>query len=161
MVWVLISFFIIFIIFNIMLKKPYYEKTSGTGTCTDIQFDNYLREIDAYYNLNRGLLYGDKSHDMPDKWQKTLRSRRDRFVREMAYFLFGIYVLIIAGLLKDTLYGNITIYGADLKILAPFSIVPVAVWLWRRSTYDSLIQGYLYGYVDALEKSISRETKSA
>lgn len=166
MEWVLIFFFIIFLIFNFILKKHYEEKNSGVGTGHDRQFDEYLQQIDGYYDLYSKRRYvGDNRLDLPHNWQKALRSRRENIVRGLSYCFFGIYIFITIILIKhDSIIINITALKSlvdYISIMSHFSIVPVLVWLWRRSHYDGLTQGYLYGYVDALEKANNCKTDSA
>lgn len=167
MEWVLIFFFIIFLVLNFKLKKPYNRIYDSGSLCFsgffEPEFYDYLQQIEKEgrirgdYDLLSKRGFNRDHLDMPIYWQKALRSRRENIVRVLSDCFLGIYILIIISLIKhDSIIVNITVLKSlseYISIMSHFSIVPVLFWLWRRSHYDGLTQGYLNGYMDAFEKA--------
>lgn len=172
MEWILIFFFIVFLIINFTMKEP-YKKFYDSGVITFLgiygpEFNNYLGKIESEarkrgeLNLLRERGYQRDQLDRSDYWQKALRSHREQFVRRLSNWFFGAYILALLILMWTVLYYNFYIGNINeaLKFSAPFSIVPVLFWLKRRSHYDGLLQGYLNGYMDALERVYGRKDDS-
>jgi len=91
--------------------------------------------------------------DKPGNWEKDLRSSKEKLLRGLSQALLLAYVMSMIAATWWGLSYNASIIGLrdGAKLLAPLSLVAVLYWRHRRSYCDGSLQGYLNGYMDAME----------
>lgn len=97
--------------------------------------------------------------DRPGRWEKELRSSKERFFLVFSQALFVAYVMLLMAFLSAVLPdGLLHVLGCEglqgwAPGLASLSLVAVLYWRHKRSFSDGSLQGYLNGYMDASEAS--------
>jgi hypothetical protein len=145
-VWTLVFFFIIFLILNLMLKKP-YEKLYGDFICKP-EFYNYLQQIEETAKA--------RNYQNLDAHWDALRNRRDYIMIVLLFIFLFLYFSLIFEIIKDSVTDkSLYIFSEfNIKEIAPLcSIIAALVLFWRKAHYDGLTQGYLSGYADAFKKA--------
>jgi hypothetical protein len=151
------------------LIKPLYDKWYDSGVIVargsyDPRFESYLQRIAHEATIRsdweqysaRG--YAMHHFDRPRIWQKELLSQKERLVRSVSSGLFIAYVIVIVFFLWSAVSYHFRVddFRGAVRFLSGFSVVAVLYWRHKRSLNDGVLQGYLNGYSDALERPSSR-----
>jgi len=163
MEWLLMALLPVFVLLAILIK-PLYDKWYGGGIISfkgvyDPRLSAYLRRFDdeakvlADWEQYAATGYAVRQLDKPGNWEKHLQSVKEKVLRVLSQAVFVTYVILMVFLIwRGVSYGW---FVSDLqdgaKFLAPFTLVAALYWRHRRSFCDGSLQGYLNGYMDALE----------
>jgi hypothetical protein len=163
MEWLLMALLPAFVLLAILIK-PLYDKWYDSGIIAfkgvyDPRLDAYLRRFEDEAKIRANLEqyaargYAVRHLDKPGNWEKDLQSFKEKVLRVLSQAVFVAYVILMVFLIwRGVSYGWFVSGLRDgAKFLAPFSLVAALYWRHRRSSCDGSLQGYLNGYMDALE----------
>lgn len=169
MEWLLIAHLPTFILLASLIK-PLYEKWYDRGIITfngpyEPKLIKYLQQfqeeakIRANIDLHRDRGYTPNHLDKPEMWKKELRSPKERKIRFISHLVFLCYATIMLLFIWHSLPYKTPIDSLQdwVRFFAPFSLAAVFYWRHRRSFSDGSLQGYLNGYMDALERMALQE----
>ncbi len=180
MIWALSVLSIIFIILILnhkpAISKSYSEKIGqydifpmcGTNEDLDNHLNNIKHEVKvrAYIKEKQNELLNNNEDigvevrvynpDEPAIYEKILYSTTQRFWRKISYVLMIFYALIIFQIISvpiDEIVAEsvIDLIKGWMYILVKISLIPVLVWLFKRSYGDGRTEGFLNGYLQAYQ----------
>ena len=179
MEWLLIVFLPAFVVLAILIK-PLYDKWYGglyvPKGFYDPRLEAYLHRFEDLvekreYAMSYMGMHGfedevddlltrlhDTHLDKPGIWEKDLQSVKEKWIRVLSQAALVTYAMLMMFLIwSGVSYGwVVNDLGDAAKAFAPFSLIAVLYWRHRRSFCDGSIQGYLNGYMDALEHAALR-----